>query len=177
MIFLNAPRLALLAMDLDLARLQASSRTAFFNAIAVVHAPTWPPEPFGDQAIQWMLDNLSCDPEGEGWYGWVLLANEGEHAPPLIIGGAGLIGRPDEDGDVELAIAVRPEFSGRDYERSAVKALAQWALANGAKRVLTHFDSEQESAARLFMESGFLDTCDPPYPGVARWALSASVEA
>ena len=45
--------------------------------------------------------NLRHDPEGQGWYGWVLLANEGERAPPRLVGIAALIGRPDEDGDVE----------------------------------------------------------------------------
>jgi RimJ/RimL family protein N-acetyltransferase len=173
MLFLNAPRMALLALDADLAQLQASSRTAFFNAIAVTHCPVWPPEPFGDVAVAWSLDNLQADPGAEGWYGWLLLANEGEHKPPSIIGGAALVGRPDLDGDVELVIGVRPEFASRGHEREAALALSRWALANGAKRVLVHFDAEEESAAEMFAASGFEDTREPPYPGVARWALTA----
>ena len=173
MLFLSAPRIALLAMDMDLAALQASSRAAFFNAIAVTHCPAWPPEPFGEVAVQWTLDNLKADPAAEGWFGWLLLANEGEHKPPQIVGAGVLLGRPDEDGDVELVVAVRPEFAGRAYERDAAKALSRWALANGAERVLVHFDAEESHAAEAFAASGFIDTQEPPYPGVARWAATA----
>jgi RimJ/RimL family protein N-acetyltransferase len=173
MLFLNAPRMALLALDAELARLQASSRTAFFNAIAVTHCPAWPPEPFGHLATDWSQENLTADPAAEGWYGWMLLANEGEHKPPHMIGFAALIGRPDEDGDVELALGVRPEFAGRGFEREAALALSRWAFAQGAKRILVHFDAEEQNAAETFAASGFVDTFEPPYPGVARWAVTA----
>ena len=173
MLFLSAPRMALLAMDADLARIQASSRTAFFNAIAVTHCPVWPPAPFGDLAVQWSLDNLAADPASAGWYGWVLLANEGEHKPPQIVGIGALVGRPDEEGDVELGLGVLPEFAGRGFDREAALALSRWALENGAKRVLVHFDAEESHSAETFAASGFIDTCEPPYPGVARWALTA----
>lgn len=174
MLILDAPRLTLLALDRDLAALQASSRTAFFNAIAVVHEPVWPPEPFGPAASGWALQNLAHDPDGVGWYGWVLLANEGELAPPRIVGAAALIGRPDEDGDVELAFGVSPEFKGRGYSAEAVKALSNWALKHGARRVLAHLDAEDGIAVRTLATSGFSDTFETPYPGVARWALSAA---
>ena len=115
MLMLTAKRLALLALDSELAALQASSRTAFFNALAVVHEPLWPPAPFGPAAYEWAQRHLAHDPEGQGWYGWALLANEGERSPPRIIGIAALIGRPDDDGDVELAFGLMPEFRGRGY--------------------------------------------------------------
>jgi hypothetical protein len=173
MLFLSAPRMALLAIDFDLAKLQASSRAAFFNAIAVTHCANWPPAPFGDIAISWSLDNLANDPEAAGWYGWLLLANDGEHKPPQIVGSGALVGRPDVDGDVELVLAVRPEFAGRLYEREAALTLSRWALSQGALRVLVHFDAEETVAAETFAASGFVDTREPPYPGVARWALTA----
>lgn len=173
MLFLSAPRMALLAMDSDLARLQASSRSAFFNAIAVTHCAAWPPEPFGELSVNWSLENLTRDPEAAGWYGWTFLANEGEHKPPQIVGAGALVGRPDIDGDVELVIGVRPEFAGRGYEREAALALSRWAIANGAQRVLVHFDAEEAVAAETFAATGFVDTREPPYPGVARWVLTA----
>jgi len=167
--------LALLALDRDLAALQASSRTAFFNAIAVTHEPIWPPAPFDSPGLEWAAANLVHDPEGEGWYGWAMLANEGERAPPRLVGIAALIGRPDEDGDVELAFGLLPEFRGRGYGGGAVAALAGWALANGATRVHSHVDAEDAHAAQMLAKSGFVDTRTPPYPGVACWALSAAL--
>ncbi|MBL8536605.1 MAG: GNAT family N-acetyltransferase [Hyphomonadaceae bacterium] len=173
MLLLNAQGLALLALDRELAALQAHSRTAFFNAIAVMHEPLWPPAPFEAEGLDWAARNLAHDPEGAGWYGWALLANEGERAPPRLVGIAALIGRPDEDGDVELAFGLLSDFRGRGYGGEAVRTLAAWALANGAKRVLAHLDAEDAHAARTLAGSGFVDTNEPPYPGVARWALRA----
>jgi RimJ/RimL family protein N-acetyltransferase len=170
---LTAGRLALLGLDRELAALQAGSRTAFFNAIAVTHEPLWPPAPFELAGLEWAAEHLAQDADGEGWYGWVLLANEGERAPPRLIGIAALIGRPDEDGDVELAFGLMPEFRGRGYGAETIRALSAWALSNGAKRVLVHLDAEDAHAARTLEKSGFADTGLPPYPGVALWALSA----
>ena len=174
MLILTAERIALLALDRELAALQASSRTAFFNAIAVTHEPVWPPAPFEPGSLTWAEQNLAHDPEGQGWYGWALLANEGERAPPRLVGIAALIGRPDEDGDVELAFGLLPEFRGRGYGGETVGALATWAFANGARRVIAHLDAEDSGAAHTLARVGFADTREQPYPGVARWALSAA---
>jgi RimJ/RimL family protein N-acetyltransferase len=174
LLVLTADRLALLALDRDLAALQAGSRTAFFNAIAVTHEAIWPPPPFEPSAFEWAARHLAHDPEGEGWYGWVMLANGGERAPPRILGIAALIGRPDDAGDVELAFGLLPEFRGRGYGGETVRTLAAWAFANGAKRVIAHLDAEDVHAAHTLARNGFADTGEPPYPGVARWALAAA---
>jgi [ribosomal protein S5]-alanine N-acetyltransferase len=174
LLILNAERLALFALDRELAALQASSRTAFFNAIAVVHEPIWPPAPFDATALNWSRDGLRDDPEGEGWFGWAVLANEGELIPPRIVGAAALIGRPDEDGDVELAFGLLGEFKGRGFGAETVRAVSAWAFANGARRVIVHLDAEDYGAVRVVEKNGFQDTHEPPYPGVARWALLAA---
>jgi RimJ/RimL family protein N-acetyltransferase len=173
-LILSAERMALLALDRELATLQAQSRSAFFNAIAVTHEPVWPPAPFEAHAFDWAAKSLSQDPEGEGWYGWVLLANEGERAPPRLLGIAALVGRPDDDGEVELAFGLLPEFRGRGFGRTAVSALSRWAFAKGATSVISHLDAEDIGAAHVLAKSGFVDTGRGPYPGVARWALNAA---
>lgn len=174
MLILTGQRIALLALNRELAALQASSRTAFFNAIAVTHEASWPPAPFETASFEWASKHLAHDPEGEGWYGWAILANEGERAPPRIIGIAALIGRPDEDGDVELAFGLQPEFRGRGYAGETIRTLALWGFTNGAKRVIAHLDAEDLAAAQTLARQGFADTQEPPYPGVAKWALSAA---
>lgn len=174
MLVLTAERVALLALDADLAALQAGSRTSFFNALAVTHEPVWPPAPFEKAAFDWAAKNLAHDPDGQGWYGWALLANEGERSPPRLVGIAALIGRPDDIGDVELAFGLLPEFRGRGYGGETVRALAGWAFANGARRVIAHLDAEDANAAHTLARSGFADTGEVPYPGVSCWALSAA---
>lgn len=175
MLVLTGERIALLALDRDLATLQAGSRTAFFNAIAVTHEAIWPPAPFEAASFEWAARHLEHDPEGQGWYGWALLANEGERSPPRLVGIAALIGRPDEVGDVELAFGLLPEFRGRGFGGETVRALATWAVENGAQRVIAHLDAEDIHAAQTLARNGFADTGEPPYPGVARWALNAGM--
>jgi RimJ/RimL family protein N-acetyltransferase len=172
---LTSDRIALLALDQELAKLQAGHRSAFFNAIAVTHEASWPPAPFEQTGLDWAVKELEQDPEGEGWFGWAIVANEGERAPPRLVGLAALIGRPDEDtGDVELAFGLLPEFQGRGFGGATIRALAGWAFANGAKRVISHLDAEDAHAAHALARQGFTDTNEPPFPGVARWALSAA---
>jgi RimJ/RimL family protein N-acetyltransferase len=174
MLMLTTRRLAMLALDINLATLQAESRTTFFNALAVMHEPLWPPSPFEPAAFEWARRNLAHDPDGQGWYGWALLANGGERRPPRLIGIAALVGRPDEEGDVELAFGLQPEFRGQGYGGECVRALSDWAFANGAKRVIAHLDAEDIHAAQTLERSGFAETNEAPYPGVARWALQAA---
>lgn len=174
LLVLTAERLALLALDRDLAALQAGSRAAFFNAIAVMHEPLWPPAPFELASFDWAQSNLAHDPDGQGWYGWALLANEGERSPPRLVGIAALIGRPDDEGDVELAFGLMPEYRGRGYGGETVRALSAWAFSNGARRVIVHLDAEDVHAAHTLSCNGFSDTGEPPYPGVARWAIASA---
>lgn len=173
MLILNAPRLTLLALDPVLAALQAGHRAAFFNAIAVAHESLWPPAPFEQASLHWAAKNLAHDPQGEGWYGWAILAHDGERRPPRIAGLAALIGRPDEEGEVELAFGLAPDMKGRGLGQEAVRALCGWAFANGARRVIVHLDAEDPFTARTLANTGFADTGEPPYPGVARWAIAA----
>jgi len=172
---LTAERLALLALDRELAALQASSRTTFFNAIAVTPEALWPPAPFEVAAFEWAAKNLQHDPDGEGWYGWVIVANEGERAPPRLVGIAALIGRPDDVGDVEMAFGLLPDYRGRGFARETVRTLAAWAFANGARRLIVHLDAEDVHAAQMLTKSGFADTGEMEYPGVARWAMESSL--
>lgn len=173
MLVLNTPRLALLALDPVLAALQAGHRSAFFNAIAVAHESLWPPAPFEQQALDWSARSLARDSDGTGWYGWAMLANDGEARPPRVVGLAALIGRPDDDGEVELAFGLAADCKGRGFAQETVRALTAWAFANGAKRVVVHLAAEDVFAARTLTKTGFADTGEPPYPGVARWALAA----
>ena len=40
--------------------------------------------------------------------------------------------------------------------------------------IIAHLDAEDVNAAHTLAKNGFADTGEPPYPGVARWALSAA---
>ena len=62
----------------------------------------------------------------------------------------------------------------------AVSALAAALLAPLPARTHphvfaeAHLDAEDSHAAQTLARNGFADTGEPPYPGVARWALCAA---
>lgn len=169
MLSLNTARLTLIANDAELAPMQAHDHLRFCAALGVAQPAQWPPEPFGEAGLAWAADQLARDQKGAGWYGWFLLKEQG--GAKHLIGAAALVGRPDHDGEVEIGFGVLPDHAGEGYASEAVRALVDWAIAAGAKRVIAHLDAEDDHAARTLEQNGFLDTLDPPYPGVARWAL------
>lgn len=173
MLVMTTERLALLALELSSAALQAENIGAFFETIAVAPESEWPPAPFEPHALQWAADQLKHDPEGRGWYGWIITAKD-ERGAARALGIAALIGRPDDDGDVELAFGLMPECRGKGYGGETLRALALWAFDNGARRVISHLDAEDQIAAHTLEKIGFADTREPPYPGVAKWALRAA---
>lgn len=172
MLRLEASRLTLIANDSTLVALQAENVPEFYRRLEAEGASSWPPEPLDGASLQWLRSGLQTDPDGEGWYGWVLVADTGE-ARRRVVGFAILAGRPDFDGEVELGFGLAPEARGQGLAGEAVKVLVEWGLAHGATRVVAHFDAADQSIKNTLSKTGFVDTSEQPYPGVARWALAA----
>ncbi len=171
MLSIQAPRLTLIANDSTLAALQADDPASFYDKVGALAASSWPPEPFDADGLQWVRSALQTDPDGEGWYGWVLLADAGEGRKKLV-GAAVLVGRPDFDGEVELGFGVLPEARGQGFAGEAIQSLVDWALNNGATRVVVHFAAEDESSKKMLSANGFVDSGEIPYPGVARYVMA-----
>jgi RimJ/RimL family protein N-acetyltransferase len=169
---LHTDRLTLKAFDAPLAALQRDDGAAFFQALGVPPAAAWPPEPFDDEAVDWVCEGLARDTDGVGWYGWAVLVTPHGTDAPRLAGAAALIGRPDFDGEVELAFGLCPEVQGNGYAGETIAALSAWALEHGAERVVVHIAEDHVSGARALMRNGFVDAKRPPYPGVSRWVLT-----
>lgn len=171
MLSLRAKNVTLVANDLEAAILMAENMPGYFERLGAAPVAPWPPAPLdAETVLPWVRESLEADRDGEGWYGWALVAEAGE-APRRIIGVAALIGRPDFDGEVELGFTFVPGVRDPDLAKDAVRALSEWALQQGAGRVITHLAMDDDQRAATLAQTGFRDTRDPPYPGVARWAL------
>lgn len=173
MLSMQGERLTLIANDALLAQLQVEDLGAFYARIGAIEASSWPPEPFDAEGLGWVRSGLQTDPDGEGWYGWVLLADAGEGRKRLV-GAAVLVGRPDFDGEVELGFGLLPEARGQGFAGEAVKVVVDWALQNGAERIIVHFADVDDASKRTLAGCGFVDTGEKPYPGVARWLRAVS---
>ncbi len=168
---LRAERLTLIAYDAELAVLQADDPARFFDRVNAEPVSPWPPPPFDVDAMEWVRASLAVDPDGVGWYGWIMALEPQDDGRRVLVGAAALLGRP-EAGEVELGFGVLEAFRGHGVASEAVRLLSRWALENGARQVVVHVDQSDEGGARTLARNGFSDTRQPPYPGVARWALA-----
>ena len=169
---LTTARLSLTALDPATAAMQVDDVGAFLAHFHAAPLGAWPPEPFDEEVAAWSREGLARDPEGIGWYGWLVFEG-GPLGVRRLIGAAMLVGRPDMDGEVELGFGVLPAHQGRGFASETVAALTRWAMANGAARVLAHVAADAPNGARTLAQCGFQEMPASPYPGVAAWSLAA----
>ncbi len=170
---LTSGRLTLVAIDPGLAQAQLDGPDILAACLGAAPPSAWPPEPFDAEIVAWCRDSLARDPGGVGWYGWLLLEDQGGPGP-VLVGAAGLLGRPDFDGEVEVGFGILPEHQGKGLGAQALAALTRWAQARGARTVVAHVPADHETGRRALQKNGF-SAESQPYPGVARFVLDASL--
>jgi RimJ/RimL family protein N-acetyltransferase len=70
-----------------------------------------------------------------------------------LVGALGLM--PDGPGSAELAYWVRPEQRGRGIAPRAVRALTDWALQGGLRRVWLEIEPSNTASLRVAERAGF----------------------
>lgn len=173
MLSITSGRLTLVAIDPGLAQAQLDGADILAACLGAAPPSAWPPEPFDAEVTAWCRDSLARDPGGIGWFGWVLLEDQGD-TTRAVVGAAGLLGRPDFDGEVEVGFGVLPEHQGKGLGALAIAALTRWAQARGAKTVVAHVPADHEMGQRALQKNGFAVESQP-YPGVARFVLEAGL--
>lgn len=99
-----------------------------------------------------------------------------ERTSGVTIGSCAYKGPPDE-GVVEIAYGVDPEFRGRGYAKEAAVTLVEYATENGVRRVRAHTKPENDASARVLEACGFDcvgEVMDPEDGLVRRWERGAS---
>jgi RimJ/RimL family protein N-acetyltransferase len=128
-----------------------------------------PPHEKAEVSPVWLvlLDKSSfCDP----WiHGFALV----HQVSGVVVGRCGFKGPPAEDGAVEIAYAVSPEYQGKGYATEAAAALAGYALSREPVRtVRAHTLPQQNASTRVLTKCGFRrvgEVIDPEDGLVWRW--------
>jgi len=96
---------------------------------------------------QWIADDTSV----VGYGPWIVILR-GER---VVVGSAGFIGRPNDEGTIELGFGVHPNFRNRGYASEAARALIEWGLDQPAvTRVVAACDQDNGASARVLEKSG-----------------------
>jgi ribosomal-protein-alanine N-acetyltransferase len=101
------------------------------------------------------LARLEADPTSLGDGVWVIVARE----PRTVVGSAGFLGPPDQDGAMELGYGIHPPHRGAGYATEAAAALVRWALARpGVSRVVARCADTNAASIRVLEKIGMRRT-------------------
>lgn len=153
---IRGPRLRLVAIDADLARLQVNDKEAFFAALGAQREPAWPPIADDEPKLSDKLEVLNRTPEEAGWRGWVFLMGWTPDGLDRAVGVGGFHGPPDADGQVEIGYAMQPSFREQGLATEAVEGLVKWAfdhpeVRNVRAQTLPHLTA----SIRVLEKTGF----------------------
>ena len=122
-----------------------------------------------DVSPQW-LAQLQSATVGDPWrhgFGVVHVASG------QVIGSAGFKGPPGEDGAVEIAYGIVPDYQGKGYASEAAAALVDFAFESGRVRVArAHTLAQKNASTRVLTKCGFEfagEFVDPEDGAVWRW--------
>jgi ribosomal-protein-alanine N-acetyltransferase len=96
-------------------------------------------------------DWLHADASVVGYGPWIVVAREER----VVVGSAGFLGKPKEDGSIEIGFGVHPDFRNRGYACEAARALVKWGLDQpGVQRVVAKCDAENLASIRVLEKIG-----------------------
>lgn len=99
----------------------------------------------------------------------------------LVIGTIGFKGPPSEEGTVEIAYGVVPDFESQGYATEAVRGVLGYvSTVESVKKVIAHTLRERNASPRVLEKNGFTfvgDVIDPEDGPVWRWECDAAGQA
>jgi RimJ/RimL family protein N-acetyltransferase len=75
---------------------------------------------------------------------------------PLVVGGVGFHGGPDEQGRVEIGYAIVPSHQRRGYATQALGQLVELARELGAQALIAEVDEDNAASRAVLARCGFV---------------------
>lgn len=168
---IRTPRLDLIAGGATLLRAELEGRESLEAALGIHVPPTWPPELYDADAIEWMLARLDKDSGFEEWgFRYFVLRGSPESAGPVAVGAGGYKGPPTPEGTVEIGYSIQADYQRRGFASEAVRGLLDNAYAHGdITRVIAETLPELEPSIGVLRKTGFELVGDGSEPGVIRF--------
>ncbi len=155
----QTPRLRLVAIDAELARLQVEDRPAFFAAVGAEIEAAWPPVQDDEPKLTEKLKLLEANPEEAGWRGWVFLMGWTPGGLDRAVGTGGFFGPPDDTGEIEIGYAMCASFREQGLATEAVGGMLDWAFRDDrVKSVRALTEAHLYASRRVLEKSGFTET-------------------
>ena len=123
-----------------------------------------------DEVSPAWIESLRASSGPDPWrFGFAVVDRESRS----VIGSAGFKGPPDDDGMVEIAYGIVPDFEGRGYATEAAGLLVRFASENSAVQLIrAHTLPTNNASTRVLTKNGFEyvgEVVDPDDGLVWRW--------
>ena len=108
--------------------------------------------PMMDDFLPAAAQRLRYEPQQAGWWGWLFA----EKDTRKVLGSVGVSGPPDATGGVGIAFSIYPSAENRGYTKEAVKAVADWVIAQpGVKSLRMTIRPKNFAAVRIAQHASF----------------------
>ena len=123
-----------------------------------------------DEVSPAWIDRLRASSEADPWtHGFAVVDRESRS----VVGNVGFKGPPDEQGMVEIAYGIVPDYEGRGYATEAAALLVRFASGHSEVRLIrAHTLPTNNPSTRVLMKCGFEymgEVVDPEDGLVWRW--------
>lgn len=167
---IQTSRLKLVPATVAHARAENGDRAEFARLLHATVPDNWPPESTAD-ALPLFLEWLEAAPDSVGWFGWYALALGDGADQPVLVGGGGFLG-PPQNGEVGIGYSVLPQFQGNGYASEMAGALVRWARQQAVMRIVAETEWANPASVRVLTRLGFAEIGPGSEAGGALFELS-----
>lgn len=152
---LTTPRLDVVAATLDHIHAELEGPQRLTALLGVDIEAGWPPGEYDRGAQEFFRDRLrKGGSDVVGWYTWYAIRRSGPQR--ILVGAAGFLGPPSEEGDAEIGFSIMPAWRGQGYATELVGMLLTWAFDDPrVRRILAHTTAQNAASCRVLEKSGF----------------------
>jgi ribosomal-protein-alanine N-acetyltransferase len=152
--FIQTHRLSLVACSAEVTRALLADLGRAQELLGAAIPEGWPDAELVE-ILPAYLDQLAADADSLGYGAWVIVAK----GQGTVVGSAGFLGPPDEEGAIELGYGIHPPYRGSGYATEAAAALVRWALArDGVSRVVARCEDTNAASIRVLEKIGMRRT-------------------
>jgi RimJ/RimL family protein N-acetyltransferase len=174
---IQTARLELIAATLNHVRMELEAPERLATLLGATVPPDWPPGEYDASAMEFFRGRLEQGgPAVVGWYGWYAIRKADGERPATLVGSAGYLGPPDDQGQVEVGYSILPEWQAQGFATEITQALVAHAFAHpGVSMARAHTHADNHPSIRVLERCGFTLAGEGSEPGSLRFELPRSV--
>jgi ribosomal-protein-alanine N-acetyltransferase len=160
---LNTERTILIPVDIEM--MNAISNGMFNQLSEYYHNDEWPEDDLKEALPVFM--ELLKENGIDGFNMWLIV----EKKSHLVIGSAGYIGKPDDEGNIEIGFGIISSESKKDFCFESVSALLKWGLRHDeVNGIIAKCDKSNIASRNTIVKLGFEFICEND--DLLTWILS-----